>query len=316
MKVLVAGGSGFIGSNLCEFLINRNFKVYCLDNSYSSNIQNIQHLISNPNFEYLEWDVRDPINLSIDQIYNLACPASPVSYQADPVYTLMTNVTGTYNLLQLALKENAVFTQASTSEIYGDPLTSPQKETDWGNVNPIGLRSCYDEGKRAAETLIMDFNRVHRLDVKIARIFNTYGPGMDANDGRVVSNFICQALRGKPITIYGDGTQTRSFCYIDDLLNGLFKLMHLPQQITGPINLGNPEEFQINELAEIILKLTKSSSTIQAKNLPSDDPRKRRPDTQLARRCMDWQTSIQLEDGLQNTIEYFRKNLEHQIGSL
>jgi len=307
-RILVTGGAGFIGSHLCEKFVRDGHDVICLDNLFCGSKKNIYHLLSSPNFEFIRHDIVYPISLEIDQIYNMACPASPVHYQYNPVKTVKTNVMGALNMLELANSVNATILQASTSEIYGDPEMHPQKETYWGNVNPIGLRSCYDEGKRVAETLIMDFHRQNQVDVKIVRIFNTYGPKVAINDGRVISNFIVQALSGKDITIYGDGQQTRSFCYIDDMLTGLIKLMNSPSEITGPVNLGNPTENTVLTLAEKVIDLTQSKSKIIFRDLPQDDPQKRKPDISLAQSVLDWTPTVSLEEGLLKTIEYFRSS--------
>ncbi len=307
-RVLVTGGAGFLGSHLCERLLKLNCDVICLDNYYSGTKDNIKHLISNPNFEVLRHDVTFPIYVEVDEIYNLACPASPIHYQRDPVQTTKTSVHGAINMLGLAKRTRAKIFQASTSEVYGDPEVHPQTEDYWGRVNPTGIRSCYDEGKRCAETLFFDYHRQHNLEIKVARIFNTYGPRMHPNDGRVVSNFITQALSGDNITIYGDGSQTRSFCYVDDLIEGFVKLMASPKDITGPINLGNPEEFTMKELAEMIVKMTNSKSQIVFKILPQDDPRQRKPDISLAKKILNWEAAINLENGLEKTIKHF-KNL-------
>ena len=303
-RILVTGGAGFLGSHLIEKLLFKNFKVYCLDNFYTGSERNIQHLLDNENFHLLKHDVTIPISLEIDQIYNLACPASPVHYQRNPVETIKTNVVGAINMLDLAEKAGARILQASTSEVYGDPEVHPQTENYWGRVNPIGIRSCYDEGKRCAETLFFDFHRQFGTDIRVARIFNTYGPNMHPEDGRVVSNFIVQALQGKDISIYGNGTQTRSFCYVEDLIEGLIKLMESPN-LTGPVNLGNPNEFTMIQLAELIIELTGSQSKIIFEPLPSDDPRQRKPDVALAKSKLNWQPKIELPEGLRRTIKYF-----------
>jgi UDP-glucuronate decarboxylase len=308
-KTLITGGAGFIGSNLSNYLLNLGETVICLDNFYSSKELNIAHLMSHPNFEFIKHDVINPLELTgIDKIYHLACPASPPNYQKDPVYTFRTSVWGAHNILELAKKNNARVLLASTSEIYGDPLEHPQKETYWGNVNSIGPRSCYDEGKRAAETLFMDYHSMYNLDIKIVRIFNTYGPYMDKNDGRVVSNFINQALLNQDITIYGDGSQTRSFQYIDDLLLGLTKMMASESNFVGPVNLGNPGEFTVSQLAEKVLELIpNTTSKLIYKDLPINDPKKRKPDITLAKQKIDWEPKIALKEGLLNTIAYFEK---------
>ncbi len=303
----MTGGAGFLGSHLCEALLEQNHEVICVDNFYTGQKLNIKHLITNPNFEVIRHDITLPLYLEIDQIYNLACPASPIHYQKDPVQTTKTSVHGAINMLGLAKRTGARILQASTSEVYGDPEVHPQSESYWGRVNPIGIRSCYDEGKRCAETLFFDYWRQHQLEIKVLRIFNTYGPRMHPNDGRVVSNFIVQALNGEEITIYGDGSQTRSFCFVDDLIDGMIKFMNSPSIITGPMNLGNAEEFRIIDLAEKILKLTNSNSKILMRNLPQDDPKQRKPDLTYAESILSWKTSVALEEGLKKTIEYFRK---------
>ena len=304
-RILVTGGSGFIGSQLCERLLAQGAEVICLDNYFTGARRNIEHLLDNKSFELLRHDVTFPIYLEIDQIYNLACPASPVHYQHDPVQTTKTSVHGAINMLGLARRVKAKILQASTSEVYGDPSVHPQTEEYWGHVNPIGLRSCYDEGKRCAETLFFDYLRQHKLRIKVARIFNTYGPRMHPNDGRVVSNFIVQALLGKAITIYGDGSQTRSFCYVDDLIEGLVRLMNSPDSVTGPINLGNPAEFSMLQLATIILELTGSRSRIDHRPLPQDDPRQRQPNIAKAEDVLGWKPTTPLREGLVKTIAYF-----------
>jgi len=308
-RVLVTGGAGFIGSHLCERLLERGDEVLCVDNFYTGTRRNVQHLLSNPLFELMRHDVCFPLYVEVDEIFNLACPASPVHYQFDPVQTTKVSVHGSINILGLAKRVKAKVLQASTSEVYGDPTVHPQKEDYWGNVNPIGLRSCYDEGKRCAETLFFDYQRQHRLPIKVARIFNTYGPGMHPNDGRVVSNFIIQALRNQHITIYGEGNQTRAFCYIDDLVDGLMRLMETPDDVSGPVNLGNPVEFTIRQLAETVIALTGSSSKIAYRPLPEDDPRQRCPDISLAQNLLAWAPRVQLRDGLMKTIEYFERLL-------
>ena len=305
-KILVSGGAGFLGSHLCERLLHDNNHVLCVDNLFTGNKKNIIHLLKNPYFEFLRHDITFPLYVEVDEIYNLACPASPVYYQNDPVQTIKTNVHGSINMLGLAKRTNAKILQASTSEVYGDPTQHPQKESYWGNVNPIGPRSCYDEGKRCTETLFFDYHRQHNLKIKVARIFNTFGPQMHPNDGRVVSNFIIQALDNNPITIYGDGSQTRSFCYVDDLVDGIIKLMNSDNNITGPINLGNPTEITILELAKIIVKLTNSNSILENNKLPIDDPIKRKPDISHANSLLGWNPKIQLEEGLIETIKYFK----------
>jgi UDP-glucuronate decarboxylase len=305
-RVMVTGGGGFLGSHLCERLLNEGCDVLCIDNFYSGTKDNVTHLISNPHFELLRHDVTFPLYVEVDEIYNLACPASPIHYQKDPVQTTKTSVHGAINMLGLAKRTKARILQASTSEVYGDPEIHPQQESYWGHVNPIGIRSCYDEGKRCAETLFFDYHRQHRLEIKVVRIFNTYGPRMHPNDGRVVSNFIVQALRGANITIYGDGSQTRSFCYVDDLIEGFVRMMNSPSEITGPLNMGNPVEFTIKELAEMVLKKVGGSSRLVFEPLPQDDPRQRRPDITLARKNLDWEPKIKLEQGLEKTVAYFR----------
>jgi UDP-glucuronate decarboxylase len=304
-RVLVTGGAGFIGSHLCERLLEAGHEVLCLDNYYTGTRRNVAHLLDNPAFELLRHDVTFPLFVEVDEIYNLACPASPIHYQHDPVQTTKTSVHGAINMLGLAKRRRAKIFQASTSEVYGDPTWHPQPEEYWGNVNPIGIRSCYDEGKRCAETLFFDYHRQHKLRIKVARIFNTYGPRMHPNDGRVVSNFIVQALKGEDITLYGDGAQTRSFCYVDDLVEGFLRLMGTGDEVTGPINLGNPGEFTIKALAEKVIALTGSSSKLIYKPLPSDDPRQRQPNIDKARSILDWEPTVHLEDGLRKTIAYF-----------
>ncbi|MCZ4316319.1 SDR family oxidoreductase [Comamonadaceae bacterium G21597-S1] len=306
-RVLVTGGAGFLGSHLCERLLAEGADVLCVDNFFTGTRANIQGLLGNPNFELLRHDVTFALPVEVDQIYNLACPASPVHYQFDPVQTTKTSVMGAINMLGLALRTKAKVLQASTSEVYGDPSVHPQPESYWGNVNPIGPRSCYDEGKRCAETLFFDYRRQHQLPIKVVRIFNTYGPRMHPNDGRVVSNFIVQALRGQDITIYGDGSQTRSFCYVDDLVDGLVRMMDSPDDCTGPINMGNPGEFSMLELAQHVLRLTGSRSQLRFEPLPQDDPKQRRPDISQARARLDWEPRIGLEQGLERTIDYFRE---------
>ncbi|MDG2520760.1 SDR family oxidoreductase [Caulobacter segnis] len=304
-RVLVTGGAGFIGSHLCERLLEAGHEVLCLDNYYTGTRRNVAHLLDNPAFELLRHDVTFPLFVEVDEIYNLACPASPIHYQHDPVQTTKTSVHGAINMLGLAKRRRAKIFQASTSEVYGDPTWHPQPEEYWGNVNPIGIRSCYDEGKRCAETLFFDYHRQHKLRIKVARIFNTYGPRMHPNDGRVVSNFIVQALKGEDITLYGDGAQTRSFCYVDDLVEGFLRLMGTGDDVTGPINLGNPGEFTIKALAEKVIALTGSSSKLIYKPLPSDDPRQRQPNIEKAKAILDWEPTVHLEDGLRKTIAYF-----------
>lgn len=306
-RVLVTGGAGFLGSHLCEFLLKKGYDVLCADNFYTGAKENIVHLMKNPYFELLRHDITFPLYVEVDEIYNLACPASPIHYQVDPVQTTKTCVHGAINMLGLAKRLNAKILQASTSEVYGDPEIHPQPETYLGNVNCIGPRSCYDEGKRCAETLFFDYYRQHRLPIKVARIFNTYGPRMHPNDGRVVSNFIMQAIENKPITVYGDGSQTRSFCYVDDMVDGLVRLMESAEDITGPINLGNDREFTISELAELVLKFSGSTSTLESKPLPQDDPKMRKPDISLARMLLNWEPSTVLEKGLKKTLAYFKE---------
>ena len=305
-RILVTGGAGFLGSHLCERLLADGEDVLCVDNFFTGTKDNIAHLIGRPNFELMRHDVTFPLYVEVDQIYNLACPASPVHYQFDPVQTTKTSVHGAINMLGLAKRAKATILQASTSEVYGDPEVHPQTEAYWGHVNPIGIRSCYDEGKRCAETLFFDYHRQHGLRIKVARIFNTYGPRMHPNDGRVVSNFIVQALRGEPITIFGQGNQTRSFCYVDDLIEALVRIMATPEDFTGPVNIGNPGEFTILQLAQKVVELTGSKSEIVFRALPSDDPMQRKPDISLARSALDWDPRVDLEQGLLKTIEYFR----------
>jgi len=305
-RVIVTGGAGFLGSHLCERLLNNGHDVICVDNFFTGSKDNIAHLLSNPFFEVIRHDVTFPLYVEVDEIYNLACPASPIHYQHDPVQTTKTSVHGAINMLGLAKRVKARIFQASTSEVYGDPEEHPQPESYWGRVNPIGTRSCYDEGKRCAETLFFDYQRQHNLDIKVVRIFNTYGPRMHPNDGRVVSNFIVQALRGNNITIFGGGSQTRSFCYVDDMIEGFVRMMDSEQGFTGPVNLGNPGEFTMLELAEQILRLTGSKSTMDFKPLPSDDPKQRQPNIALAKEKLDWEPRISLEEGLKKTIAYFR----------
>ena len=308
MRILITGGAGFIGSHLCERLLGEGNEVLCLDNFFTGRRENIFHLLDNPRFELIRHDVTEPILLEVDQIYNLACPASPVHYQYNPVKTVKTSVMGAINMLGLAKRVRARILQASTSEVYGDPLIHPQTEDYWGNVNPIGLRSCYDEGKRLAETLMTDYHRQNNVDIRIARIFNTYGPRMLEDDGRVVSNFIVQALRGKPLTLYGEGEQTRSFCYVDDLLEGLIRLMNV-DNLHEPVNLGNPGEFTIKQLAEEVIKICGSESEFTYMPLPADDPRQRKPDITKAQNSLGWNPTIPLREGLQRTVEDFRKRL-------
>jgi UDP-glucuronate decarboxylase len=308
-QILVTGGAGFLGSHLCDRLVATGAHVVCVDNFFTGSRLNVAHLMSSPNFELMRHDVTFPLYIEVDRIFNLACPASPVHYQHDPVQTTKTSVHGAINMLGLAKRVRARILQASTSEVYGDPEVHPQREDYWGRVNPIGVRSCYDEGKRCAETLFFDYYRQANLEIKVARIFNTYGPRMHPNDGRVVSNFIVQALKGEEITIFGNGQQTRSFCYVDDLIEGLLRLMDSPTQVTGPVNLGNPSEFTMLELAERVLQLTKSTSKLAFKPLPPDDPRQRQPDIGLAQQTLGWKPTISLEDGLKETISYFRTAL-------
>ena len=303
--ILVTGGTGFIGSNLCEKLLELGNYVICLDNNFTGSLENISHLTSNPNFEFMRHDVTLPLYIEVDQIYHLACPASPKDYQYDSIKTIKTNVMGTLNMLGLARRTKASILITSTSEVYGDPKISPQHEEYWGNVNPIGIRSCYDEGKRLAETLMMEYHRNYNVDTRIVRIFNTYGPRLNKDDGRVVSNFVVQALEGKPLTIYGDGSQTRSFCYIDDQVDGLIKTMASDYHL--PINIGNPNELTINEIGEMVLKLTGSDSKMVYMDLPQDDPMRRNPDITRAREILGWEPKVGLEEGLKKTIEYFRK---------
>ncbi|MBN1864188.1 MAG: SDR family oxidoreductase [Victivallales bacterium] len=310
---LIAGGGGFLGSHLCEVLLAENHDVICVDNFYTGSKSNIRHLLSDPGFELIRHDITWPLYVEVDEIYNLACPASPVHYQHDPIQTTKTSVMGSINLLGLAKRLKVPILQASTSEIYGDPNVHPQPEEYWGNVNPIGLRSCYDEGKRCAETLFFDYNRQLGVEVKVVRIFNTYGPRMRPDDGRVVSNFIVQALKGEDITIYGDGSQTRSFCYVDDLVRGLASMMETPCEITGPINLGNPAEFTIMELADKVIEMTKSKSKIVFRPLPEDDPVRRRPDISKAKSILKWHPSVPLEKGLEKTVSYFSGILTSQF---
>ncbi|MCC6736316.1 MAG: SDR family oxidoreductase [Bauldia sp.] len=311
-RVLVTGGAGFIGSHLCDALLARGHEVLCVDNFYTGSRANLAHLLANPRFELVRHDVTFPLYVEVDQIYNLACPASPIHYQRDPVQTTKTSVHGAINVLGLAKRLGARVLQASTSEVYGDPEVHPQTEDYWGHVNPIGPRSCYDEGKRCAETLFFDYHRQHGLEIKVARIFNTYGPRMHPNDGRVVSNFIVHALRGEPIPIYGNGEQTRSFCYVSDLVSALIALMESPAEVTGPINLGNPREFTIRQLADLVLAHTGSRSAIETRPLPTDDPRQRRPDITLAGTKLGWEPTVPLEEGLDRTIDYFRRLLAEQ----
>ena len=311
-KILITGGAGFIGSHLCKRLLHEGNEVLCLDNFFTGSKSNIVELMSNPFFELIRHDVTFPLYLEVDEIYNLACPASPVNYQYDPVQTTKTSVHGAINMLGLAKRVGAKILQASTSEVYGDPQQHPQTESYWGNVNPIGVRACYDEGKRCAETLFFDYHREKNVKIKVARIFNTYGPNMQINDGRVVSNLIVQALQGDDITIYGDGSQTRSFCYVDDLVNGLIALMNSDDNVTGPINLGNPGEFTILELANVIIRLTESSSKLVFKTLPSDDPKQRQPDISKAKAQLNWAPTVALNEGLTKAIHYFQQALNLQ----
>lgn len=311
-RILITGGAGFLGSHLCDRLLNDGHEVLCVDNLFTGTKRNIEHLHKHSRFEFMRHDVTFPLFVEVDEIYNLACPASPVHYQHDPVQTTKTSVHGAINMLGLAKRLNAKIMQASTSEVYGDPQVHPQTETYWGHVNPVGMRSCYDEGKRCAETLFFDYHRQHDLEIKVARIFNTYGPRMHPNDGRVVSNFIVQALKGEDITIYGDGSQTRSFCYVDDLIEAFVKLMGTPTGFTGPVNTGNPGEFTIRELAEFIIDITNSASTLSFKPLPSDDPMQRKPDISLAKEQLKWEPQTSLQLGLKKTIEYFDKLLTSQ----
>jgi UDP-glucuronate decarboxylase len=308
-KTLVTGGAGFIGSHLCERLIDEGHDVLCVDNFFTGNKENVAHLMSSPYFEMMRHDVTFALYVEVEQIYNLACPASPIHYQFDPVQTTKTSVHGAINMLGLAKRTKARILQASTSEVYGDPEVHPQPEEYWGRVNPIGIRSCYDEGKRCAETLFFDYRRQHNLPIKVARIFNTYGPRMNIYDGRVVSNFVVQALKKEPITIYGDGNQTRSFCYVDDLVDGLIRLMNSPEDVTGPINLGNPEEYSMLDLAKLVIELTGSASEIVHKPLPADDPTRRRPDITKAQEVLGWQPTTPVRQGIGRAIDYFRKVL-------
>jgi UDP-glucuronate decarboxylase len=308
-KILVTGGAGFLGSHLCDSLLKRGDEVLCIDNFFTGRRENVEHLLSNNSFELLQHDVAFPLQVKIDRIFNLACPASPIHYQSNPIETTKTIVIGAINMLELAKQHNARILQASTSEVYGDPVEHPQSENYWGNVNPIGMRSCYDEGKRCAETLFFDYYRQYKLEIKVIRIFNTYGPRMHPQDGRVVSNFIVQALNGESLTIYGDGQQTRSFCYVDDLIDGMMRLMDSSVDINGPINIGNPGEFTILELAERVLRLVGGKSKIKFKPLPEDDPKQRQPDIGIAKEKLNWTPKVQLEDGLKETVKYFREIL-------
>lgn len=313
-RILITGGAGFLGSHLCQTLLERGNEVICVDNFYSGTKQNIVHLMSQPYFELIRHDICFPLYVEVDEIYNLACPASPIHYQRDPVQTTKTSVHGAINLLGLAKRLKAKIFQASTSEVYGDPSVHPQPEAYWGNVNPIGLRACYDEGKRCAETLFFDYRRQHGLDIKIARIFNTYGPRMHPNDGRVVSNFIVQSLKQQPITIYGDGSQTRSFCYVDEMIEGFTRIMDAPSDLQGPINLGNPQEVTIRELAELVIQITGSKSKLSFKDLPPNDPQQRRPDTTAAEKLLGWSPKMDLRTGLSKTIEYFDELFASGVG--
>ncbi len=310
-RILVAGGAGFIGSSLCERLINEGHHVLCVDNLYTGKKANIAALLNHEHFEFIEHDITTPIHLEVDEIYNLACPASPVQYQKDPLYTIHISYQGTLNLLDLARQHKATFLMASTSEVYGDPHVHPQRETYWGNVNPIGPRACYDEGKRISETLTINYRKTHHVNTKIVRIFNTYGHHMDTLDGRVVSNFIVQALKGEPLTLYGDGSQTRSFCHVEDMVDGLMKMMQSDASLEGPINLGNPGEYTVKEIAEIILEKTGSPSALDFYPLPQDDPIKRKPDITLAKKHLDWEPRIALSEGLDRTIIYFKTQLKN-----
>ncbi|MBW2284291.1 MAG: SDR family oxidoreductase [Deltaproteobacteria bacterium] len=314
-RILVTGGAGFLGSHLCERLVAEGHDVLCLDNFFTGTKENIGHLLGKPNFELIRHDLVAPIFLEVDQIYNLACPASPIHYQYNPVKTTKTSVMGAINMLGMAKRVGAKILQASTSEIYGSPTVHPQKEDYWGNVNTIGPRSCYDEGKRCAETLFFDYHRQNRVNIRVVRIFNTYGPRMHPNDGRVVSNFIIQALTGKDLTLYGDGSQTRSFCYVDDMVEGVIRMMSGPDDFVGPVNLGNPGEFSIRELAETIIRLTDSQSAIVSRPLPQDDPLQRKPDIGLAQQRLNWQPTIQLAQGLEKTIDYFKKKMRDPAGN-
>jgi UDP-glucuronate decarboxylase len=309
MRILVTGAAGFLGSHLSEALLEQGHEVLAVDNLYTGSLRNIEHLFLNPNFEFMRHDITFPLFVEIDQIYNLACPASPVQYQKNPVQTIKTNIQGAINMLGLAKRTGATVLQASTSEVYGDPLVAEQTEDYWGNVNPIGIRACYDEGKRAAETLFFDYHRQHGVRIKVARIFNTYGPRMDLNDGRVVSNFAVQALKNENITIYGDGNQTRSFCYVSDLIPALIRLMETSDKVTGPVNLGNPNEFTMLELAKEIIAAASSKSSISFCDLPSDDPKQRKPDITLARRLLGWEPEVQLEEGLVKTLRFFEDRI-------
>jgi UDP-glucuronate decarboxylase len=311
-RILITGGAGFIGSHLCEYLLEQGHDVICLDNYFTGSKNNIAHLLANPYFELVRHDVTTPYYAEVDEIYNLACPASPIHYQCNPIKTVKTSVMGAINMLGLAKRVKAKILQASTSEVYGDPFVHPQEESYWGNVNSIGVRSCYDEGKRCAETLFMDYYRQNGVKIKIVRIFNTYGPRMHPNDGRVVSNFIVQALQNKNLTLYGDGSQTRSFQYIDDLISGITKMMYTKDDFIGPINIGNPNEFTIKQLADLVIELIGSKSKIIYQELPSDDPKQRQPNIELAKSMLNWQPTVQLKDGLTKTIDYFEKTLKKQ----
>ena len=315
-SILVTGGAGFLGSHLCDKLLKAGHEVVCVDNFFTGTKRNIAHLHSQDHFEFIRHDITFPLYIEVDEIYNLACPAAPIHYQHDPAHTIKTNVHGAINVLGMAKRLNCRIFQASTSEVYGDPSVHPQHEDYWGSVNPIGKRACYDEGKRCAETLFFDYHRQHGIEIKVARIFNTYGPRMHPNDGRVVSNFIVQALKGEDITIFGDGSQTRSFCYVDDLIEGFVRLMAGPAELTGPINLGNPVEFTIRELAELVIELTGSKSRLSYHPLPQDDPKQRQPDITLANESLDWRPRIGVEQGLQQTIAYFQERLSEQAGDL
>jgi UDP-glucuronate decarboxylase len=308
-RILVTGGAGFLGSHLCDKLIAEGYEVLCVDNYFTGSKSNVAHLLEHPRFELMRHDITFPLYVEVNEIYNLACPASPVHYQWDPVQTTKTSVHGAINMLGLAKRVKAKILQASTSEVYGDPEVHPQPESYWGKVNSVGIRSCYDEGKRCAETLFFDYWRQHNLQIKVVRIFNTYGPRMHPNDGRVVSNFIVQALKGQDITIYGDGSQTRSFCYVDDLIDGMVRAMNTGDDFTGPVNIGNPGEFSVLELANLVVRLTRSKSQIVSQPLPADDPKQRQPDIRLANKALDWEPTVPLDDGLKQTIAYFRKLL-------
>lgn len=308
-RILVTGGAGFIGSHLCKKLLEEGNFVICLDNLFTGSTENIEELTSNKNFKFVKHDIVNPYDETVDQIYNLACPASPPHYQFDPIKTTTTSVLGIINMLELAKKNNATILQASTSEVYGDPKVHPQKETYWGNVNPIGIRSCYDEGKRCAETLMMDYHRQHNIETRIVRIFNTYGPNMDVNDGRVVSNFIIQALKAEDITVYGEGLQTRSFCYVDDLVEGLVKMMNNPQKFIGPVNLGNNSERTVLDFAKLVIEMTNSTSKIVYKELPSDDPLQRQPNLTVANRELNWKPTTDIKNGLEKTIKFFQQKV-------